>query len=1669
MIRVSFCLNAGPQTGVVQAAALSRPVTDELLKVAGNKLRLKKAEAARARLFVWGTGRELVRGAAAEGLANDTVIAVSLGEDYAGSVAAAAAPPPAAPEGCAAAAAHAGRSQARALHLACRSGNLQVVKKLAEQDGVSLTAEDNVGWQPIHVASYQGHLELVKWLAEQAGVTLTAEDSDGIQPIHMACSQGHLELVKWLAEQEGVSLTAEDNRGRQSIRYASHQGHLELVKWLVEQAGVMAALHESLYSSLTADLARPMKQWDHAAALDVLMRFTSSELVTSLPASAQQLLKVKLDKIEANILLASKLDSAKQGFQRLLSDGTLDASPMLNGERVVADELCVQVVTPDAAAALQSCRITCLDLQGNKCLVTLPARELCSIESLVSVQCGGCITTIPASVAERGGEEAMAALHESLYSSHMSQFATDVAGPMELEDHAAALDVLMRFTSSEHVTSLPAPTQKRLKVKLDKIEAGILDALCKKLRAEEVVPEQLSAEEKKILHKLRKIHISAKFKGVKVGLVQECCKHPKDNKLVVLQVWHDRDSTDLSQVFSNDNEVKVGMKVAFAPVGAEIFDEEHGFLNSVQAEKRKPLTSEGKLCSQNILGLVGLPENMLGLPRNFPVGMDVDEAYFRYTDVFEARKKEIVQAEKEEASRAEANKAKKLAASAKKAAETGEGGVERKDSAVSRKGKMRPVRATLGEKGFEKWVDPRVAKAAAREAERKQKEVADRHQKEGRSEDKETRECLDEADERLRKRKQEETLKGQTYTNVWIETCALLKETLGGKTANYRLPWMEGMPKLEFTANIEQEDEDEDKEDNDKLQQALRHSLAADNEKVDEPCIEESGSLDETAEGIEEDADTVTEEKSGSTPELPPLPLWWTGQVRKWYKNADARMTECFDQRIKKLSTRDWGRKIQKPLRGCWAQINEAYLDQGRSALRILWTLVKESGVSKILLWYVCKHNRVTHFMERIDDSLARLNRRAATADSVRDEKVEMSSLDGGALVIERDQLLPDPLANTPLKIWELTCADDIQKLKEEGWEPPLRLTPQEEDVIKHMGTVLVEGRSGTGKTICIANKMSFDRRQQSGCSHGQQLFVARSRRICHFVGTLQGYPHGFSGAHDTLGMKLQTLADLIKYVATALGLSDKFGAGARVDWYRFKSDIFLRARKSMKAGGGRLDALEVWKAMRSFIKGSICSLENDCAIDKDTYMGFGVKQVRLTERKRQEAFKAYACVSKLYRNEGLWDDCDLVLDIHRALREGPEEATRKLLGRFHKVYVDEVQDLTTAELSLLLKMSANGLFLAGDPAQSVEEGVDFRYAEVRSLFREQTSGEYVPEKPLKLHVNFRSHAGILEAADSILVWLSEFFPGSISQLPNDKGLCTGPRPAMDVWEMSRLSNSLLQNASSGLMVLTPDQNKENLSKKLLPSITVLGIREAKGLDFPEVVIVDFFSSLDEKQQESWKLLLGPKAVGFGDDHPEVETHLKLLYTAMTRAQQRLYFIETKQTKAASAFLKTLSSNERLTQGLKTLKANELSPDEWAARGLDFAWKASDDEASGLDQQIRDLDVAIDSFGRAGLAGAAYKQKAAVHKDVLSLLRKSQQTDQASSLPLLEQDKDTENKVAELVQRCIAEGMWKEANLFLSSLPSAWKYCLQPEFENVFMHRWEQNILPQDISGNAPS
>jgi len=58
---------------------------------------------------------------------------------------------------------------------------------------------------------------------------------------------------------------------------------------------------------------------------------------------------------------------------------------------------------------------------------------------------------------------------------------------------------------------------------------------------------------------------------------------------------------------------------------------------------------------------------------------------------------------------------------------------------------------------------------------------------------------------------------------------------------------------------------------------------------------------------------------------------------------------------------------------------------------------------------------------------------------------------------------------------------------------------------------------------------------------------------------------------------------------------------------------------------------------------------------------------------------------------------------------------------------------------------------------------------------------------------------------------------------------------------------------------------------------SVFGIREAKGLEFPDVAVLDFFSGIPSSDQKVWKALLA------ADDHqisqsslsPQVETQLK--------------------------------------------------------------------------------------------------------------------------------------------------------------------------------------------------
>ena len=160
-------------------------------------------------------------------------------------------------------------------------------------------------------------------------------------------------------------------------------------------------------------------------------------------------------------------------------------------------------------------------------------------------------------------------------------------------------------------------------------------------------------------------------------------------------------------------------------------------------------------------------------------------------------------------------------------------------------------------------------------------------------------------------------------------------------------------------------------------------------------------------------------------------------------------------------------------------------------------------------------------------------------------------------------------------------------------------------------------------------------------------------------------------------------------------------------------------------------------------------------------------------------------------------------------------------------------------------------------------------------------------KKPLKLVQNFRSHARVIELGNGVLRKLIKSFPGSFDKLPEDAGFSSGYVPKLigpndNDWrtKADRKSDSTanltkganlreLLRRNPKAFVLFPQEpggdgswtseNERKVNELLIDPKTgkpiacdregkstqnMLGIRDSKGLEFPTVVLVNFFSQV---------------------------------------------------------------------------------------------------------------------------------------------------------------------------------------------------------------------------------
>ncbi|CAM0903002.1 unnamed protein product [Alopecurus aequalis] len=432
----------------------------------------------------------------------------------------------------------------------------------------------------------------------------------------------------------------------------------------------------------------------------------------------------------------------------------------------------------------------------------------------------------------------------------------------------------------------------------------------------------------------------------------------------------------------------------------------------------------------------------------------------------------------------------------------------------------------------------------------------------------------------------------------------------------------------------------------------------------------------------------------------------------------------------------------------------------------------------------------------------------------------------------------------------------------------------------------------------------------------------------------------------------------LQKFIESKEVTYEKFAASY---WPRFNADLTKN-----------LDASIVFTEIISHIKGRYQARgPYTSKLGRQDYVMLSDKRFSsLNSEKRDSIYSIFIAYESLKSTAGEFDLSDFVNSLHISL---VSEGYNGDLVDF--VYIDEVQDLTMTQIALLKYVCRNfkeGFLFAGDTAQTIARGIDFRFEDIRSLFytafiseteaSNQGHGKQVQlSDTFQLTQNFRTHCGILHMAHSIMSLLYLFFPSSVDKLNPETGLVYGEAPVllesgndenaiMTIFGDIKSKHGNMHGFGADQVILVRDDaTKRQIVDLVGKQALILTIVECNGLEFQDVLLYNFFGS--SPLRNKWRVLYGYmkdkdiKAQFVEISHPGFDrskhhllcSELKQLYVAITRTRQRLWICENTDDHCRPMFdywkKLCLAEVRLLDSSLIEAMRTGSSTDDWRLRG----------------------------------------------------------------------------------------------------------------------------------------
>ncbi|QFY44839.1 hypothetical protein F6R98_21210 [Candidatus Methylospira mobilis] len=413
---------------------------------------------------------------------------------------------------------------------------------------------------------------------------------------------------------------------------------------------------------------------------------------------------------------------------------------------------------------------------------------------------------------------------------------------------------------------------------------------------------------------------------------------------------------------------------------------------------------------------------------------------------------------------------------------------------------------------------------------------------------------------------------------------------------------------------------------------------------------------------------------------------------------------------------------------------------------------------------------------------------------------------------------------------------------------------------------LIVVGGAGSGKTALTLEKMKH--------AEGEVLYVTHSAYLAQSARDLY-YANGFEHpGQEAIFLSYREFVETIR-VPT----------GREAGWRDFSS-WFSRQRAGFKG----VDAHQAFEEIRGVIAADAVGV-----LSLEQYRELGVRQSIFPLDQRDALYG-------LFEKYRVWLQETKLYDLNLIAHEWRQEAQ----PRYDFVVVDEVQDLTTAQLALILaQLKKPGHFLlCGDSNQIVHPNF-FSWSKVKSLF--WNDPDLAAHQELKvLRANFRNGGEAIRVSNALLKVKHRRF-GSIDRESNflveavsgDLGAVT---TLADKDNVKRELNEKTKASTQFAVLVMRDEDKAE-ARRFFQTPLIFSIHEAKGLEYENIVLYRFVSA---NRAEYLEIAEGVTARDLeveeldyrrardkSDKSLEVyKFFVNALYVALTRAIKRIYLIE---------------------------------------------------------------------------------------------------------------------------------------------------------------------------------